>query len=521
MTIRHPQRRTRLGVPVARPARLATKLYSLGNASLSRVAGALLVLVVWCAAGASLRAQDTVVQTILHLFGGSGDGRQPRTGVVRDAAGNFYGTTYYGGASNYGTIYRVAADGTYTLLHSFGSTDAYPDTALVAGSDGNFYGTTTANGFPGTMYRITPTGEFTVLRTFNSIEFGGPSTGLVLGRDGNFYASALEGGYSSTVSVIYRVTPQGYYSIFHTFTAAEGGRPSAPLVLGRDGNFYGTTTSSGANGYGTVFSLDPSSGVVKVIHDFDSFTNPAVALTEGADGVFYGTTSYGQGFIFRITSAGDYAVLHRFSILEGGDHLVSSLTSAGDGTLYGVTSSTVYRLAPDGTYTPLLMLNSRQGQISNLTVGRNGELYATSVDTYIDNGVFFRLTLAPVPSSFFAAEVPIGNGFYALNYDHTHVNYDFGYYHYLEDRHYIYHLQYGFEYIIDAADGVNGVYLYDFKSQGFFYTSPTFPYPYLYDFNLESVVFHFEISESAGPPGTDPIEHRYFYVFRTGQFITK
>ncbi len=95
----------------------------------------------------------------------------------------------------------------------------------------------------------------------------------------------------------------------------------------------------------------------------------------------------------------------------------------------------------------------------------------------------------------------------------------FGYYGFLSDPHYIYHDDLGYEYVFDAADGQNGVYLYDFKSQTFFYTSPTFSFPYLYDFSLNTTLYYYPDPNHPGHYNTNGV--RYFYDFATGHVITK
>ena len=95
----------------------------------------------------------------------------------------------------------------------------------------------------------------------------------------------------------------------------------------------------------------------------------------------------------------------------------------------------------------------------------------------------------------------------------------FGYYGFLSDPHYIYHFDLGYEYVFDANDTGHGVFLYDFASQGFFYTSPVFPFPYLYDFTLNSVVYYYPDPNNPGRYNTNGA--RYFYVYSTGKIISK
>ena len=123
---------------------------------------------------------------------------------------------------------------------------------------------------------------------------------------------------------------------------------------------------------------------------------------------------------------------------------------------------------------------------------------------------------APLPSTFFDGETALGNGVYYLAFPSG--NY-FGYYSFLPDSNYLYHFDLGFEYVFDAGDGNNGVYLYDFASSDFFYTSPNFPFPYLFDFNLGSTVYYYPDPANPGHYNTNGI--RYFYVFNTGQIISK
>ena len=123
---------------------------------------------------------------------------------------------------------------------------------------------------------------------------------------------------------------------------------------------------------------------------------------------------------------------------------------------------------------------------------------------------------SPSTPAFFNGEVALSNGVYYLAFPSG--NY-FGYYSFLPNPAYLYHFDLGFEYVFDAADGKNGVYFYDFASSTFFYTSPTFPFPYLYDFTLNSVLYYYPDPNNAGHYNTDGI--RYFYDFNTGTIITK
>lgn len=126
------------------------------------------------------------------------------------------------------------------------------------------------------------------------------------------------------------------------------------------------------------------------------------------------------------------------------------------------------------------------------------------------------VTAVKAQSAFFAGESVLSNGVYYLSFPNENF---FGYYSYLADPHYIYHFDLGYEYVFDANDGKGGVYLYDFKSNGFFYTSPSFPFPYLYDFSLKTVLYYYPDPKNPGRYNTNGV--RYFLNTATGQIISK
>ena len=156
---------------------------------------------------------------------------------------------------------------------------------------------------------------------------------------------------------------------------------------------------------------------------------------------------------------------------------------------------------------------------AELMAGQHGlivEGQYTSNNDYADNTCSFTsVTLTPTQATFFTAQSALANGVYYLAFPGG--NY-FGYYSYLADPNYFYHFDLGYEYVFEANDGNAGVYLYDLASSDFFYTSPTFPFPYLYDFNLNSVLYYYPDTTRAGHYTSSP---RYFYNFSTGSIITK
>ena len=337
----------------------------------------------------------------------------------------------------------------------------------------------------------------------------------------------------------------------YSFTGGDdGASPHGALVIGNDGNYYGTTAYFGAGGYGTVFRLTPE-GVLTTLHAFAGTgdgAQPMAGLVLASDGNFYGTTNYnsydptngrmGNGTIFRVTPDGQFTTLHTFaSDRTEGLAPAAALLQASDGKLYGVTSAggslgsngVVFAITTDGIFTkvgdlsnPLLLSNDGENSvygsapIAALIQGSDGNLYGTTSQGGTENsGVVFRVDLNLHPA-FFTGETALSNGVYYLQFP---TGNPFGYYSYLADPHFIYHFDMGYEYCFDAADGRKGIYLYDFKSSTFFYTSPTFPFPYLYDFTLNTVLYYYPDPNNAGHYNTDG--YRFFYRFDTGQIITK
>jgi uncharacterized repeat protein (TIGR03803 family) len=263
--------------------------------------------------------------TTLHTFNDPrypNDGIEPEAGLVQGNDGYFYGTTTIGGTYNGGSIYRVNSNGSsYGILYSFTNepAQAMPRAGLVQGSDGNFYGITTFGGTNGngTIFELNTTNDsLTTLHTFeyngvNNFDGYTPQAGLVQGNDGNFYGTTYYGGTNGT-GTVFRINPTGSnYAILYSFNSytGDGKEPDAGLVLGSDGNFYGTTYQGGAHSGGTVFRISPSGSYSNLYSFLGNVSNsdgdePAAGLVQGIDGNFYGTTELGgtngHGNVFKL-----------------------------------------------------------------------------------------------------------------------------------------------------------------------------------------------------------------------------
>jgi uncharacterized repeat protein (TIGR03803 family) len=163
----------------------------------------------------------------LYSFTGGSDGANPAAGLVQGADGNFYGTAEYGGTNDYGTVFKIMTNGTLSTLCSFtgGSDGANPAAGLVQGTDGNFYGTTEyggANGF-GTVFKITSGGVLTMVYYFTGGSDGAnPNSALMQGTDGNFYGTTLSGGAYGNGAIFRLSLVSPPAPRFQSATKAEG-----------------------------------------------------------------------------------------------------------------------------------------------------------------------------------------------------------------------------------------------------------------------------------------------------------
>ena len=308
--------------------------------------------------------------TVLHSFCVNypcADGIAPYAALVQGTDGNFYGTAYSGGKFNSGgTVFKITPAGALTALYNFCSQTncadgRQPYAGLVQGTDGNFYGTTFEGGASdhGTVFKITPGGALTTLYSFcalrNCIDGIGPYAGLVQATDGNFYGTTYEGG-AVDYGTVFKITPAGTLTTLYSFCSktncADGYIPYATLVQATDGNFYGTTTQGdGAYGNGgTVFKITPS-GALTTLYSFcaqagcTDGTVPQSVLVQASDGNFYGTTQEAGGTncannpnhcgtVFKITPAGELTTLYRFDYSDG-KWPIAGLVQATDGNFYG------------------------------------------------------------------------------------------------------------------------------------------------------------------------------------------
>jgi uncharacterized repeat protein (TIGR03803 family) len=318
----------------------------------------------------------------VHTFANEAGGQRP-TGLALGVNGHLYGTTEFGGQSSTcptpnmgcGTVFGFNANGTISTLHSFSGADGmYPVGGLTLGSDGNFYGTTKGIIVRGTSYgnvfKITPTGVFTVLHAFSNTDGANPVAPLVLGTNGNLYGTTTAGG-TNTGGTVFMITTGGTLTTLHNFNSGAGGDGASPvgaLVQAADGNFYGTALYGGptCNGdvanLGTIFLISPGGRTFQTLYDFctaGGASNPDTELVLGADGNFYGGTSG----VFLGFTGGD-AILFEITPEGALTSLYSFGYSTADLTVMQATNGTFY-----GTTTGSDPYQTFPAQVFSLSTG--------------------------------------------------------------------------------------------------------------------------------------------------------
>jgi len=203
-------------------------------------------------------------ETILYSFKGVPDGEYPCAGLTLDSKGNLYGTTQLGGpiSQNDGTVFQLSSGGKETVLYSFTDNNgdgAYPIGGVIRDDAGNLYGTTSDGGQfgIGIVFEVDKTGKETVLYPFGQNSGDGlyPFAGLVRDAEGNLYGTTEFD--ANGPGAVFEVTPSGDETILHNFAGSDGADPLAALVQDTKGNLYGTTSEGGVHNKGVVFQLVP------------------------------------------------------------------------------------------------------------------------------------------------------------------------------------------------------------------------------------------------------------------------
>lgn len=316
-------------------------------------------------------------RTVLHRFSGK-DGANPFAGLIFDAAGNLYGTTWLGGRagspcnSNCGVVFRLSrgakGEWTETILHEFNGKDgAEPYAGLIFDAAGNLYGATSLGGTQsccgfGTVFKLSSgsNGKWTetVLHSFNGKDGANPYAGVTFDVSGNLYGTTFS--TTNGVSTVFRLTPgsngKWTHTVLHTFNGEDGAQAYAGVSVDGHGNLYGATAGGGAYGWGVIFKLSPRTNgdwTETILHNFngEDGANPDAAPIFDATGNLYGTTFQGGnskscsgcGTVFKLSQGTNdqwtETVLHSFNGDDGEGPFLGGIIFGAAGKLYGATNT--------------------------------------------------------------------------------------------------------------------------------------------------------------------------------------
>ena len=320
--------------------------------------------------------QEEVVYSFCAVTNCVGDGSNPFGSVVRDDAGSIYGTTFSAAVGFFGIVFKIDPTGAETVLHSFtgppNRDGANPGGSLLRDTAGNLYGTTESGGKLcsqaingcGTIFEIDPQGKETVLHRFTGGTDGGiPTAGLIKDRVGNFFSTTYVGG-AFGCGTVFKLGRRGHQeTVLYSFNCSngDGSGPLGGLVMDRNGNFYGTTAFGGTYGQGSIYKVTKA-GKETVLHSFaggmiDGCTPEYETLLLDENGDLYGTTVFcgplNFGVVFKLDPTGHETILHTFTGgVDGAAPYGGTLIKA-NGKLYGTTSDggianngIVYKLSP-------------------------------------------------------------------------------------------------------------------------------------------------------------------------------
>ena len=354
------------------------------------------------------------VLTVLRHLAATADGGNPYGVLYQNSDGVLYGLNRSGGAFTSGTAFKITTAGAFTVLHSFipATEGSYPNGGFVKGNDGNLYAVASGDGAygGGTAFRMTTAGAVTVLAHFNGAKFGNtPAESLVKGKDSAYYGTNSTGGAYGH-GTIFKICA-GVTSTLYSFNRnISGGTPLGSLIQATDGNFYGTASDGGSSGYGTIFKITPE-GTFSVIKHFTPVADggiPKGSLIQGKDSLLYGTTSTGGtntgGTVFKVSLTGAYTVLRHLTYATDSSGAEGGLVQAADGNFYGMTynNAKIFKITPAGLFSivrTLAYTADGANPLGSMVKHPDGNLYGmTSSGGTNVNGTIFKLTTAGVYS---------------------------------------------------------------------------------------------------------------------------
>jgi uncharacterized repeat protein (TIGR03803 family) len=253
--------------------------------------------------GVLFRINPSGQYAVLHEFSGGLDGEYPVAPPIEASDGNFYGTTY-GNVDADPTIYKYTRSGLFTTIYNVDQAHGqFVNAPLIQAADGLLYGTATGGGAYncGTILKLTVSGTLLNYYSFPCGAGGSsPIAPLFQAADGNFYSTTSEGGIGPPYGygTVFKMNPKGVVTILHAFAGSplDGYAPDGTLVQATDGNFYGTAGGGSFDG-GVLFRLMPD-GTFSIIYSFsrDGAFGDDGTLVQHTNGLLYGTTNNSQPY---------------------------------------------------------------------------------------------------------------------------------------------------------------------------------------------------------------------------------
>ncbi len=353
------------------------------------------------------------------------------SGLTLGTDGNFYGTCHNGGANDYGTLFKVTPAGDLTVLHNFAAQGSTSDGCIpyappIQATNGDFYGTTAfcgANNY-GTVYKLTLAGAYTMLYSFQ----GPPNDtvlplGLIEGTDGDLWG--VGNGWIVSGGGVFKITLAGKESLVYTFQPnpdgayVDGEGPDANLIQGSNGDFYGTTEEGGSANEGTIFQLT-AGGKETVLYSFPNQTDgayPSLPLTQGPNGLLFGAATdcagggCAQAGLFDITTKGAYKNLYLYPLVcSNCGQPEAPLLLSTDGTFYSTTEQggigvgSFYSLS--NGYSPFISLVNVRSGAEGARVGILGQGFSSS--SVVKFGGTAATTTTLTGTTYILATVPVG-----------------------------------------------------------------------------------------------------------------
>jgi uncharacterized repeat protein (TIGR03803 family) len=352
-------------------------------------------------------------------------GGTPGSRLIKNSLGDFFGTTESGGAFGKGTVYEMFSDGTIQTLASFNGTNtgASPYAGLVEDASGDLFGTTYQGGSSndGTVFEVQYGGMRSITTLVNFTGTSGanpgqnPSDELVMDGNGNLFGTTRAGGLSSNDGEVFELPVfSTSISVLASFTGSNGAVPEAALTLDSSGNLFGTT-SGGAAGNGVVFELQKERGyamITLVTFPSGAFSGPTDTLIQDSSGNLYGTTQGGgpvdDGTVFELQLSGSSYTLSTLasfsSTMAMGYVPFGGVVRDAGGNLFGTTSDggtsgngTIFEVKNgSGAVTTLANFSGANGSAppDGLLLDSSGNLFGTAPS----GGAYNQGTLFELPA---------------------------------------------------------------------------------------------------------------------------